>query len=70
MIGPPGSGKAMLAQRLPTLTFPEAIDITKIFSVTGLLNKKETMLGTRPFRAPHRTISDAGQRDKAVLQCR
>ena len=54
----------MLAKRLPTilpsLTFSEAIDITKIFSVTGLLNKKETILGTRLFRAPHHTISDAG----------
>ena len=64
MIGPPGSGKTMLAQRLstilPGLTFAEAIDVTKIFSVAGLFNKKGTLLGTRPFRAPHHTISDAG----------
>ena len=64
MIGPPGSGKTMLAQRLstilPELTFAEAIDVTKIFSVAGLFNKKDTILGTRPFRAPHHTISDAG----------
>jgi magnesium chelatase family protein len=64
MIGPPGSGKTMLAQRLstilPDLTFAEAIDITKIFSVAGLLNKKGAILGTRPFRTPHHTISDAG----------
>jgi len=64
MIGPPGSGKTMLAQRLstilPDLTFTEAIDVTKIFSVAGLLNKKDAILGTRPFRSPHHTISDAG----------
>ena len=64
MIGPPGSGKTMLAQRvstiLPKLTFSEAVDITKIFSVAGLLGKKNTIVGTRPFRAPHHTISDAG----------
>ena len=64
MIGPPGSGKTMLAQRLssvlPELTFAEAIDVTKIFSVAGLFNKKDTILGTRPFRSPHHTISDAG----------
>jgi magnesium chelatase family protein len=64
MIGPPGSGKTMLAQRLstilPELTFSEAVDITKIFSVAGLLGKKNAILGTRPFRAPHHTISDAG----------
>ncbi|NTW18049.1 MAG: YifB family Mg chelatase-like AAA ATPase [Syntrophaceae bacterium] len=64
MVGPPGSGKTMLAQRLstilPELTFSEAVDITKIFSVAGLLGKKNTIIGTRPFRAPHHTISDAG----------
>ncbi|MBN1615302.1 MAG: YifB family Mg chelatase-like AAA ATPase [Deltaproteobacteria bacterium] len=64
MIGPPGSGKTMLAQRipsiLPALSFEEAIETTKIFSVAGLLDKKETILVTRPFRSPHHTISDAG----------
>jgi magnesium chelatase family protein len=64
MIGPPGSGKTMLAQRLvtvlPDLSLPEAIETTKIFSVAGLLDRKEAILGTRPFRAPHHTISDAG----------
>ena len=64
MIGPPGSGKTMLAQRLvtilPDLSLTEAIETTKIFSVAGLLDRKEAILGTRPFRAPHHTISDAG----------
>jgi magnesium chelatase family protein len=64
MIGPPGSGKTMLAQRLPTIlpemSFEEAIETTKIFSVAGILGEKEILLGTRPFRAPHHTISDAG----------
>ena len=64
MIGPPGSGKTMLAQRipsiLPALSFEEAIETTKIFSVAGLLDKKDTILVTRPFRSPHHTISDAG----------
>jgi len=64
MIGPPGSGKTMLAQRLvtiiPDLSLPEAIETTKIFSVAGLLDRKEALLGTRPFRTPHHTISDAG----------
>ncbi|MBN1381903.1 MAG: YifB family Mg chelatase-like AAA ATPase [Deltaproteobacteria bacterium] len=64
MIGPPGSGKTMLAQRLitilPELTFEEAVETTKIYSVAGLLDRKETIIGARPFRAPHHTISDVG----------
>ncbi len=64
MIGPPGSGKTMLAQRLvtilPELSLEEAIECTKIFSVASLLNKSEAVLMNRPFRAPHHTISDAG----------
>jgi magnesium chelatase family protein len=64
MIGPPGSGKTMLAQRLssilPALSFEEAIEATKIFSIAGLLDKKGGLIATRPFRSPHHTISDAG----------
>ncbi len=64
MIGPPGSGKTMLARRLPTilpdLSLEEALDTTKIHSVAGLLDKNTPLLATRPFRSPHHTISDAG----------
>jgi magnesium chelatase family protein len=60
MIGPPGSGKTMLATRIPTilpkLTFEEAIETTKIYSSAGMLNNG--FISTRPFRAPHHTISD------------
>jgi len=64
MIGPPGSGKTMLAQRLvtilPELSLAEAMELTKIFSVASLLSRNEAVLLSRPFRAPHHTISDAG----------
>jgi magnesium chelatase family protein len=64
MIGPPGSGKTMLARRLPTILpqmgLEEALETTKIHSVAGLLRPGSSLVTTRPFRAPHHTISDAG----------
>ncbi len=64
MIGPPGSGKSMLAKRLPTIlpemTFKESIETTKIHSVANLLPKDRPIITKRPFRSPHHTISSVG----------
>ena len=64
LIGPPGSGKTMLARRLPgilpVMSLEEALETTKVHSVAGLLGAGRALCTTRPFRAPHHTISDAG----------
>ena len=61
MVGPPGSGKTMMAKRIPSIlpdiSFDESIEITKIYSVSGILQNKNSLVTKRPFRAPHHTIS-------------
>lgn len=64
LVGPPGTGKSMLAKRIPSIlpemTFAEALETTKIHSVAGALPKESPLISVRPFRAPHHTISPAG----------
>ncbi len=64
MIGPPGSGKSMLAKRIPSIlpdiTVDEALDTTKIYSLSGYLTKENPIINHRPFRAPHHSVSPAG----------
>ena len=71
LIGPPGSGKSMLAKRFPTIlpemTEKESIDTTKIHSIAGVLPKKSPLITTRPFRSPHHTVSSAAMSGGGAL---
>ena len=64
LIGPPGSGKSMLSKRLPSIlpdmTWEESLEVSQVYSVMGLLDKKQPMITRRPFRSPHHTVSNAG----------